>query len=188
MREEGKKEGSVRALWTKKNIIMALRIVLPVLCAATLIFIFSNSLRTGAQSSAQSSQVVDVVQDVAQAVAPESQIATATGEDYDKLHATIRNMAHVAEFVLLGASAAGCCLVYTQRKRYWWIGIGGLVLVPIIDETLQSFTANRGMEFHDMLLDFGGGMIGFAIVLGAFYGILWCINKRKEVKTADKKA
>ena len=83
------------------------------------------------------------------------------------------------EFVLLGVSVAGCCLVYTQRKRYWLIGVGGLVLVPIIDEILQGFTANRAMEFKDMLLDFGGGILGFGLVLACFYGILWWINKRK---------
>ncbi len=177
----------MRNLWNRKNVITALRVLLPLLCLATLIFIFGNSLQTGEQSSAQSSKVVDTVQDVAQVVAPESQIATATGEDYDKLHATIRALAHVTEFVLLGASAAGCCLVYTQRKRYWLIGVGGLVLVPIVDEILQSFTANRAMEVKDMLLDFSGGVLGFGLVLACFYAVLWWIKKRNVSKLANTK-
>lgn len=181
MKENGRKwMRNLLKLLDVKKIIFALRIILPMLCVLVLVFIFSQSLQTGEQSAQTSSKVVDTVQEVAQVIAPESKIATATGEAYDKLHADIRTLAHFAEFVLLGAVACGCCLVYTQKKRYWLLGILGLVLVPIIDETLQSFTANRAAEIIDILVDFGGGIVGFALVLGCFYGVAYWWKRRKN--------
>ena len=167
-----------------KKIMFALRIIMPILCVLVLVFIFSQSLQTGEQSAQTSSKVVDTVQEVAQVIAPESKIATATGEEYNKLHANIRTLAHFAEFVLLGVVTCGCCLVYTQKKRYWLLGILGLVLVPIIDEALQSFTANRAAEIIDILVDFSGGLVGFILVLGCFYGISYCLKTRKNKRKA----
>ncbi len=170
----------MRKLLDVKKIMFALRIIMPILCAFVLAFIFGQSLQTGEQSAQTSSKVVDAVQEVAQVVAPGSKVATATGAAYDKLHADIRALAHFAEFVLLGAVVCGCCLVYTQKKKYWLFGIAGLVIVPILDEMLQSFTANRAAEIIDILLDFSGGIVGFSLVLGCFYGICYWIKARKN--------
>ena len=175
----------MRNLCNKEKIIQILRVLLPLLCAAMTAFIFGNSLQSGAQSSAQSSKAVEIVQNIAKFLAPKSKIATATGADYDRLHACIRALAHVAEFAVLGALAAGCCAVYPQKKTNWLVGFGCLALTPIADELLQGFTANRAMEFKDMLLDFGGIVLGFGLVLTCFY-ILLQRKKEKENNEADK--
>ena len=169
-----------------QNFLLVLKILLPLLYVCMLVFVFSNSLQTGEESAETSSRVVDTVQAVVAWIAPQSPIATATGEAYAKLHADIRTLAHFAEFALLGALACGCCLVYgldhkakertngdkkqvMAKKKYLFIGLGSLALVPLIDETLQSFTANRAAEWLDAAVDFSGGVVGFALVLSVFY-------------------
>ena len=69
-------------------------------------------MQEGEQSAEKSSEVVKAVQKVAAFFDPNSAIATATGEAYDRLHAAVRNWAHFAEFALLGGllCVLGDCL------------------------------------------------------------------------------
>lgn len=174
---------------TKKNgiWIRVLRILLTLAYLATLGFIFYNSLQTGAKSAEQSSKVVDTVQDAVSVVAPQSPIATATGEDYDALHSLIRSMAHFAEFALLGALGIWCALSYTDKKPFVFFPLIGAVAVPLADETLQRFVADRGSEWKDVFVDIAGGMSGIIFALGCvFVGVWVCSwivsirNKRKQ--------
>lgn len=169
-----------KKLFSRKNIIPALKIILPILYVLVLGFIFGNSLQTGEQSAETSSKVVQTVQAVAQVVAPQSAIATATGEDYVRLHEHIRILAHFAEFAALGVLTCCCCLVYKLKRRYYFIGLSSLAIIPIVDEILQSFTVNRATEFFDFAIDFSGGCVGFGLTLACFYGILWLLKKRNE--------
>ena len=146
------------ALWT-------LRIILTAACIAMLAFIFSNSLQTGEQSSAQSSTVVDTVQDVAGAINPESPIATATGAAKDRLHSAIRTLAHFSEFGALGALMGWCCLSYTRKWQFLFIPFGGVALVPLLDEYLQTFSAGRGAEWKDIAVDGLGGVLGLILAV-----------------------
>ncbi len=146
--------------------LYALRILLLALCILSMGFILYNSIQTGEASSAQSYKAVDTVQEVAQVIAPDSKIATATGEDYEQLHIDIRDFAHFAEFALLGFSAFGCCLSFTLKKRALAIPSLFVVLFSCLDELLQTFTAGRAGQATDILCD----------VLGAFSGgICACI-------------
>ncbi len=147
---------------TENKIRLSLKILLPVLCALWLGFIFSNSLKTGEESSAQSSTVVEVVQTVVQAVAPKSELAQATGEAYDKLHAFVRSMAHFTEFAVLGALFAWCYFSYTFRFKHCYLPFVGIVVVPLIDELLQKFTAARACTLIDVVVDVAGGVVGLA--------------------------
>ena len=155
----------MRKIFHKTNVVTALKILLPTAYLLLLVFIFGNSLQPGEQSAQTSSRVVDTVQAVVAWIAPESPIATATGEAYERLHADIRILAHFSEFVLLGALTCGCALAYGIKWKYFWLGLGSLLIVPILDETLQSFTANRAAELLDVMVDFSGGIVGFSLVL-----------------------
>ena len=180
---------ALHKIFHRKNMIFLLKIMLPVLYILTLAFIFGNSLQTGEESAQMSNQVVETVQEVVKIIAPQSPIATATGEDYERLHTSIRVLAHFTEFALLGMLACGCFLVYIQDcgldKRYWLIGALSVVIVPCIDEWLQSFTANRAAEWADIWVDLSGGCIGFALILACFYGVVWILQKRKEKQMAN---
>ena len=106
--------------------------LLSVASVAWVVFILANSLQTGEQSSVQSAEIVEKVQEIAQAIAPESAIANATGEEYDILHGMIRHCAHFMEFAVLGALLCWCCFAYTLRREAFWFPLGGVVTIPFL--------------------------------------------------------
>ncbi len=154
---ENKKKTGAGRVW--------LRVILTLLCLGVYAFIFYNSALAEAESVSQSSAVTDAVQDVAGVVAPESSVATATGEEYEKLHDVIRLLAHFAEFTLLGALLIWCCFSYTSEPFFFLIPVCLLTLTPVIDETIQLFSGGRVADLADILIDTVGGYLG---VLFAF--------------------
>ena len=145
--------------------LLVLRIALSIACAVMLAFIFSNSLKSGEQSSEQSAQVVAFVQDVAAVIAPWSGIAEATGEDYERVHSAVRSLAHFSEFALLGALFCWCTLSYTRKKRYQLLPLSGVIITPLIDESLQFFSDGRAADWTDIFVDTAGGICGMAFAL-----------------------
>jgi VanZ family protein len=143
------------------------RVILTALLVGLLGFIFSNSLQTGEQSSAQSGGVTALVQEIAKKIAPNSKIATATGEAYDTLHAFVRLTAHFLEFCALGAVMVWCFYSYTLQKRHAPIAWICTCLTACLDELLQTLTAGRGAEIKDILVDCLGGAFGavFAVLV-----------------------
>ena len=172
------KTNKIRLFW---------RIVTTIACALMLVFIFSNSLLSAEKSSAQSSAVVDTIQDVASVVAPNSPIANATGDAYNKLHARVRVLAHFSEFMLLGALFVWCWYSYTDKKIWLIASAAGVVLTPLIDELLQTFTSGRAAEWLDIAVDTTGGLCGglFALctlTLGIF---IYRKHKQKTEKAVE---
>lgn len=165
-----------------------LRIVLSAACIAMLAFIFSNSLKTGEQSSQQSSTVVKVVQDVASVVAPNSAVAKATGEAYERLHTWVRMVAHFFEFAFFGGLLLWCIASYTWREAGLWCALGGVCLVPMIDESLQYFVAGRGAEFFDVCTDVAGGICGILFALVVLLFIVGAQDKRQSKRRRKQEA
>lgn len=156
-----------------------LRAALTAACLCLLAFIFGNSLASGDDSSAQSSVFVRAVQKLAGVFAPHSWVATATGEAYEKLHGIVRTSAHFCEFALLGALFTWCYRSYTDEKAYFFIVVCFLVLVPVVDEFLQTLTIGRAAEMKDVFTDTAGGFAGvlFAIITVA---IASAIRKKRR--------
>ena len=162
-----------KCLDKKKIVCWICRIVTTLACTLMIAFIFSNSLQSGEESSAQSSTVVDTVQKVVAVFAPESPIVTATGEAYDKLHAAVRTVAHFLEFAVLGALCCWCWYSYTDKKIFLLAPAGAIVAVPVIDECLQTLTAGRAAEWIDVAVDISGGIVGgFCALCTLTIGIL----------------
>lgn len=151
-----------------------LRVILTTLLLGLLGFIFSNSLQTGEQSSAQSGGITELLQKLAKQIAPNSFIATATGEDYDRLHAFVRMTAHFLEFCALGAVMVWCFYSYTLKKRHAPIALICTFITAFLDEFLQTLTAGRGAEIKDILVDCLGGTVGavFALMALVILGIV----------------
>lgn len=162
----------------KNRIRLTFQILLPILCLLWAGFILGNSLRTGQESSAQSSAVVAAIQRVARAIAPNSFVATAVGEDYLVLHNAIRKLAHFVEFAVWGALLCGCYFAYTSSKTRLWLPILGIFVLPICDELLQKFVSGRAGMLADVLIDVSGGIFGFIAVLGVIL-IIAAIKRRK---------
>ena len=170
-------------IFTAKNNTWLWVLRLALICAsmATMVFIFSNSLKSAEQSSQQSSDVLQVVQKIAMIIAPDSQIAHATGPWYDFLHTSIRSMAHFLEFALLGTLCSFTCFTYTFSKAWQGGAILSTAAVAVVDECLQLTAVSRAFEFADILLDTSGGVAGVAFaVLCVWIGV--CIFHKRRAK------
>ncbi len=163
-----------------------MRALLTLATALFILWIFSNSWKPASESAAQSTAVTEKVQDVGQVVAPDSFVATATGEDFYLLEDIIRNLAHVLEFALLGALCVWTWRAYTGKKKLLFIPPAVGVLTAFADELWQLNSPNRAFEMIDILLDVAGVAAGilFAIIT------LWIGRKIHQAvqkkKTANK--
>ena len=169
----------------QKEIRLAFKILLPIACVLWIVFILANSLQTAGESSAQSATVVETVQRVAKAIAPESTIANATGETYDKLHLLVRACAHFTEFAVLGVLLGWCYFAYTLQWKFFFIPCLGAALVATVDEWVQTFVDGRAWETIDLLLDCFGGVAGALFAaLSVVIGLL--IYEKSLQKKAKK--
>jgi VanZ family protein len=154
------KTDKIRIVW---------RVITTLACALMLLFIFSNSLQTAEASSKQSLAMVDTIQDVASVIAPQSPIATATGAEFDFLHACIRNIAHFLEYALLGSCAFGLFLSYSRGKRYAFFPVAFACLTAVFDEFTQTLSDGRAAEWTDFLVDSVGVLAGSVFALVVFF-------------------
>lgn len=155
-----------------------LRSVLTLLCAFAVGFILYNSLQPAVQSAQQSSTVVEWVQKAAAIIAPQSPIATATGESYRRLHEVLRTLAHFTEYAALGALGGWCCLSYTFKKVFLAIPAFGVAVLGVLDECLQHFTVGRSAQLIDVLVDVFGGACGLAFACLTVWGVIKIIKRR----------
>lgn len=156
---------------------------LTLLCALTVGWIFSNSAQDGVSSSSKSEEVTQQVQDAVGTIAPSSPIATATGENFDRLHLFVRKSAHFLEYALLGMLFAFTLRSYTKLKRFWFLPLCLSFLTAATDEYIQNFSVGRTNAFRDVLIDVSGGAFG---ILFAVFCLL--LGESILRKTARKRA
>ena len=139
-------------------------LIITVLFAAVLIFIWGNSMLDRESSTALSRAVSRILR-------PVLEFFTGSADDI-----ILRKLAHFAEFGGLGCVLA---IIMLLRGR---LGIGvaanylfcGL-LAALIDETVQLYTG-RGSQVQDIWLDFAGVLAGFGAAL--LIGIL--VKRRRK--------
>lgn len=153
---------------TRQNFIG--RIVLTVVTAGFIGFIFSNSLLASEQSSANSTGVLNAVQNLLGSLG----IASGLTEHI------IRKAAHFTEFAALGALLMVTVRMYSPRPARHiflplFIGLG----TAVTDEYLQLFVEGRSSQVSDVLLDFSGVAAGLLICLL----IISLIDRHKQRKT-----
>lgn len=121
------------------------------------VFIFSNSLANGSQSSSLSGRVTALINGV----------LSSLGLPQLTEH-LVRKLGHFAEFALLGLSATWCLRTYTaQYLRHMSLPLLFGLLTAGSDETLQLFSPGRSSSVVDVWIDFGGVCAGllFAVLL-----------------------
>ena len=123
-----------------------------ILSLLTAMFIWSNSLKSIPESSAQSSVIADKVQSV---VDPQQKVERSV------FHNLIRKLAHVIEFFVLGLFVCGftICLGHELDKRFVSMPLLIVLLIAVGDEWLQVYT-ERGSLVTDVLIDFSGALAG----------------------------
>ena len=162
-----------------KRIVTVIALVLTVACVA---FIFSNSLDSGIESGEKSSAVHKLVNEVAHSVGMSREIS----------HATVRTLAHVAEFAALGALLAlNIALLVSvdpaaplsREHAILLFSLPASILVAIVDELLQLLSPGRATQFLDILIDTVGALCGLLFFL-AIFAVVHAILRRKSKANA----
>lgn len=148
-------------------------ILLILLIAINLAFIWCNSLLDQTQSGQVSSEVTEVIRPILEPI---------IGED-NYSGGIVRKLAHFVEFGVLGG-----LLSLLMNRLHLTRGLSRLLLLPylltsgllaaMIDETIQIYT-NRGSQVLDVWLDSSGVAVGFAVTHAVTMAILVIIKKRK---------
>ena len=133
------------------------RAIFTTLLGICIVMIFSNSFEIGVLSSARSTQVAEWLNRVLERLNTGIQLE----------HATVRKMAHFAQFAALGFLLMLTMRVYTSRilgHISWPLFLG--LLIAVADESLQLLIPGRSGALVDVLIDFGGVLFG--VLLGLF--------------------
>lgn len=172
-KEKGKKRG-----WK-----ITLQIALILISVLYIGWIFSNSLKDAPSSTGQSQAATSRLQAIFAFFAPNSFIANAEGEDWERIHSAFRTVAHFLEFALLGALLLFSYLSFTQKRKWAFIPLCAAIAVGVIDECLQLTAVGRAFEWMDLLIDGGGAAFGWAaagFVVWLVYIIIRARKKEKE--------
>lgn len=151
------------------------KLVLLLLMAATVIFIFVNSMLPPEKSQEQSDGIKDVIIEVL----PDNSKAESFVEQY------IRKVAHFTEYGLLGIELA-LYLALFERRRAWLMAIAPVLpfFVGFIDESIQ-IASKRGPSIEDVWIDIGGFVTFYLLslaVFGAVMLVLYLVKRHKGVK------
>ncbi|MBQ9729874.1 MAG: VanZ family protein [Clostridia bacterium] len=160
----------------------AARIFAIAACAAFTVWIFSNSLKSAEESSAQSGAVFGLFKKVWTALFPSSSLAGATQDELNAVHDGMRNLAHFGEFCILGGLAALSVFSLTPKPIWQTVAFAYGVVVAVLDETLQIFSNGRAFEWLDLLLDLGGVTVGVGV--SAF--VLWLFYRAHQKRKKEK--
>lgn len=132
------------------------KIFYPVLSILIIIFIFNNSLQTGTISSEASQFVLDFC----------NNILSFFNINFTIQGVFIRKLAHFIEFFLLGFFVM---MSFNSFFKFTFHILGFplfiCLLIPVIDEYIQSFVVGRSSLVSDVLIDFAGAFTGIIFVV-----------------------
>lgn len=132
-----------------------------------MMFIWSNSMQTAAESSANSQGFLSLLMPLLEW----------TNIPEDSWHTLIRKAAHMAEFALLGFLWSNGLSSGERNQNDTWMRVGCVLFLCLItaltDETIQLFVAGRSGELRDVWIDLAGGTIGCGAA-----SLVNCIRKR----------
>lgn len=158
----------------KKAIIISVFIILA-LCVG---FIFSNSLKNGAESTSQSGAVKEIIDDVLAFLHIDIEIS----------EQNIRTLAHFAEFFALSLILTATALILfpfdfknplTKKLIIYFLPIIISTLVAFIDEFIQLFSPGRACDIMDVLVDFSGAATANIIIMGIVF-IIYAVKRKKS--------
>lgn len=125
--------------------------------------IFAFSAQTGDESSAVSGGLCSwISKGIAQLLGQEPAGAFPRG-----LEVVIRKLAHGGVYFVLGLLAANLLRLYRTRpsRAQWLVSLLAGLLYAVSDEVHQLFVSGRAGRVTDVLIDFIGYAVGFAILL-----------------------
>lgn len=150
--------------------------------AAWLGFIFSQSLRSAAESSAHSGRLTRLLQWLLH-----------TSQPVEELEHLVRKLAHFAEFFILGAlvlaTLAAFGLLTEQAAKRGAFALAALAGLPaaLCDETLQLASPGRSAQLSDVWLDWAGFLCGLILCRILTKTVVNSVKKRYHNKEYDPK-
>lgn len=132
-------------------------VIFAVLTLLITLFIFSNSLKDGTDSSNQSDFAVDIINNILDIFGARADIYT--------LGVIIRKSAHFLEYFVLGSLS--CISLLGFRNKIWLAASPIYCLaVAICDEfVMQASTNGRSPQWTDVLIDLCGALIALLIIV-----------------------
>ena len=129
--------------------LIVLRVLFTLFAAGTVVFIFSNSMQSGAASGLRSAGGLARV-----------------GVGWRFSERLVRKLGHFSEYALLGFWLMLSLRVYTRRilSHISWPLFFGL-LAGVLDEGIQIFADGRGSDVRDVVIDFSGVVFGLLAAL-----------------------
>lgn len=143
-------------------------VIFGILTILLLCFIWGQSLLPQDKSAGESRFVMQFLKPL---LDPSDRI------DADLFHHLLRKTAHFTEYAALGLCACGLSCSFPWKRR------AACAAAPILlcafaaaaDETIQLFSAGRGPQVRDVLLDCSGALFGIAI-----YALLLRLKRRRS--------
>ena len=151
----------------KSKLDLILMIFFTVLALAINAYIIYHSCLNGAQSSQASQGVVEVSEEVVNTVRP----GTVTPENYNAFATFIRkSLGHFGLFVVSGIFSS--LSIYYIFKDFKWIkhflntifALSFGLISAMTTEIIQLNVPDRSGEFTDVLIDYGGYLLGAFLV------------------------
>ena len=136
--------------------LIVLRVLFTLFAAGTVVFIFSNSMQSGAASGLRSAAVTEWLNGGLARV----------GVGWRFSERLVRKLGHFSEYALLGFWLMLSLRVYTRRILSYisWPLFFGL-LAGVLDEGIQMFADGRGSDVRDVVIDFSGVVFGLLAAL-----------------------
>ena len=107
-------------------------------------------------------------------------------EEFENVGYYIRkSLGHAAVFTLTQVFTLIAFYMFMSEKKIWFISTcsGGFgLLMCVVSEVIQFIVPSRNGAFKDMLIDFGGVVIGLIIAVGIVYLIKRNVTKKGAQK------
>ena len=168
---------------SKKYLIFT--IIICALAVAINAYIIMHSCLDAARSTEASNGVVEVAEEAVNTVSP----GTITPENHDSFATFIRKaFGHFGLFVISGLlSSLAIYLSLNPQKwsKYYWliiISLGFGLFMGSLTEIIQLNVPGRSGQFTDVLIDFGGYLLGFLIILLILFLIIKNQNKKSTTE------
>ena len=164
---------------SKKYFIWTL--IFSVIALAINVFIIVHSCLDATTSTEASHGVVEITEEVINTVAP----GTITIDNHDSFVSFVRKaFGHFGLFLISGffTSLALFLIInpFNDKKYYRiiLIALSSGLLLALLTETIQLYVPGRSGELTDVLIDFGGYLLGFSVIFLILFFIIRHINKQ----------
>ena len=158
-----------------------------ILCLVWMELIFYNSSRTATVSGSISYSVVNSIRNDKHALQGKNKstkvIASVLPNSLrdQKIDLIIRKNAHAFEYCVLALFVANSIFLFGVKGRNALTSIMFICLLyAVTDEFHQLFVQGRGSLVSDVLIDFGGSLIGLGLFYLVYYKI-YAMNRIKQI-------